>query len=255
MTTGSPGRGRSMPPTARVPMEKLSNLEIVERFFSGTGSSYDRVVAVGTWGRDRYWKKRLLAHIPERPARIIDQACGTGIVTLEIARRYPNCHVTGVELRDEYLQQARAKALALGMTNVDFVLGRAEDVVLADGCDCIVSSYLAKYADLSLLIANAARMLRPAGVIALHDFTCPSNAIYRLVWRVQLWVLRLIGRRVFPEWLIVFDELPGFLQQTRWQSETETLLSRNGFVSVATEPLTFGAAAIVSGQMPPALPR
>ena len=236
-------------------MEKDSKLEVVERFFSGTGSSYDRVVRLGTWGRDRYWKRRLLAHIPDQPTRIIDQACGTGIVTLEIARRYPGCRVTGVELRDEYLQYARAKALALGMSNVDFVLGRAEDVVLTDGCDCIVSSYLAKYADLRLLVANAARMLRPNGVIALHDFTCPSRPLYRLIWRAQLWFLRLIGRHVFPEWRIVFDELPEFLRQTRWLGETETLLRQSGFAAVATESLTFGAAAIVSGRMPSASPR
>jgi demethylmenaquinone methyltransferase / 2-methoxy-6-polyprenyl-1,4-benzoquinol methylase len=235
--------------------ENLSKLDTVHRFFSGTGSSYDRVVVLGTCGLDRYWKRRMLARIPERPAHIIDQACGTGIVTIEIARRHPDCQVTGVELRDEYLQHAREKARSLGMRNVAFVLGRAEDVVVAGPCDCITSSYLAKYADLPMLIANAARMLRPGGLMILHDFTCPTRPVFRWVWQVYLWLLRLIGRSVFPEWRTVFDELPAFLRQTRWVAESTALLAENGFRDVATEPLTFGAAAIVTARKPESSPR
>ena len=227
--------------------ENLSKLDTVQRFFSGTGSSYDRVVVLGTCGLDRYWKRRMLARIPERPTRIIDQACGTGIVTMDIARRYPDCQVTGVELREEYLQHARDKARSLEMENVDFVLGRAEDVVVDGPCDCIMSSYLAKYADLALLIANAARMLRPGGLLILHDFTYPSRPIFRSAWLVYFGLLRRIGKQLFPEWRTVFDELPAFLRQARWVSESTTLLTEHGFCDVATESLTFGAAAIVTG--------
>ncbi len=227
--------------------ESLSKLETVHRFFAGTGSSYDRMVVWGTCGLDRYWKRRMLAHIPEHPTRIVDQACGTGIVTIALARRYPDCEVIGVELRDEYLQHAREKARVLGMANVRFVLGRAEDVVLEAPCDCITSSYLAKYADLAPLVANAALMLRPGGVMIMHDFTCPAQPVIRLVWQTYLRLLRLIGKRVFPEWLTVFDELPAFLRQTGWVGESTALLGENTFSDVATESLAFGAAAIVIG--------
>jgi demethylmenaquinone methyltransferase / 2-methoxy-6-polyprenyl-1,4-benzoquinol methylase len=231
--------------------ESHSKLEIVDRFFSGTGSSYDRMVVWGTCGLDRYWKRRILAHIPARPARIIDQACGTGIVTLDIAHRYPDCEVTGVELRDEYLQLAREKARVLGRTNVHFVLGRAEDVVLPAPHDCIVSSYLAKYADLAPLIANASEMLRPGGVMILHDFTYPSPLVFRSAWQLYFSALRLVGRRVFPEWGTVLEELPAFLRQTQWVGESTALLARNGFRDIAAESLAFGAAAIVTGRKGP----
>jgi len=64
----------------------LSKLAVVYRFFSGTGFSYDRVATLCTWGFDRYWKRRIIAAIPSGSARILDQACGTGILTLQIAR-------------------------------------------------------------------------------------------------------------------------------------------------------------------------
>lgn len=228
----------------------LSRLEVVERFFSGTGSSYDRVAAVCTCGFDLYWKKRIMEKIPAEPARILDQACGTGVLTLQIARKFPGCRVTGVELRDEYLRIAREKVRCAGIGNVRFILGRAEDVVPEGALDCITSSYLAKYAELPPLIANAGKMLRPDGLLIMHDFTCPANPLFRLLWGAYLSLLRTVGSRVYPEWRTVFHELPAFLRQSTWLSEVPSLLVEHGFCDITCESLTFGAAAIVTARKP-----
>lgn len=107
-----------------------SGVETANRFFEGTGRSYDLIVDLCTLGFDLWWKERLLRMIPPKPARIVDQACGTGSLTFKIARRFPSCRVTGVELRSEYLDLARAKARSLKLDNVDFLLGRAEEVAV-----------------------------------------------------------------------------------------------------------------------------
>ncbi|HXX57256.1 MAG TPA: class I SAM-dependent methyltransferase [Thermodesulfovibrionales bacterium] len=233
----------------------LKKLEVVNRFFSGTGSSYDRVVTVCTCGFDRCWKKRLIEKIPAQPTCVMDQACGTGILTFEIARRFPDCRVTGVELRDEYLDRARLKARRWGMTNVDFILGRAEDVIVQGGCDCIISSYLAKYAELGKLITNAGKMLRPGGLIIMHDFIYPANPVFLPLWRAYFRILRGIGSRIFPEWQTVFNELPEFLRETRWVSESLSAMKENAFSDITIESLTFGTAAIVTARKPKSSPR
>lgn len=229
-------------------VSNLPKIETVHRFFYGTGFSYNKVVAICTLGFDRYWKRKIVAKIPNRPDCIIDQACGTGILTLDIARRFPNCRVIGVELRDEYLCIAREKARTLGIGNVDFILGRAEDVMLEVKCDCITSSYLAKYAELGLLIANAAKMLRPGGLIILHDFTYPSKLVFLLLWKAYFQLLRMIGGKVYPEWKTVFSELPEFLRQSEWVSESSSLLRENGFRDITTESFTLATAAIVTAK-------
>jgi demethylmenaquinone methyltransferase/2-methoxy-6-polyprenyl-1,4-benzoquinol methylase len=224
----------------------LSKLEVVQRFFSGTGFSYDQVATICTCGFDKYWKKKIIEKIPARPACIIDQACGTGILTLKIARRFPACQVIGIELRDEYLSIAREKARMLGISNVDFILGRAEDVVLEGGCDCITSSYLAKYAELGTLISNAKKMLRPDGIIIMHDFTYPSNLAFLSLWQTYFKLLKMIGTRIYPEWRTVFYELPEFLRQTTWVSDSLAIMKKNGFSDITCTPLTFGTSAIAT---------
>lgn len=228
----------------------LSKLEVVQRFFSGTGFSYDQVVTVCTCGFDRYWKKVILAKIPANPARVLDQACGTGILTLAIARAFPGCRVTGVELRDEYLDIARDKARSAGIGNVEFVLGRAEDVVPEGYYDCITSSYLAKYAELDPLIANAWKLLRPGGLIIMHDFTYPANPLFLRLWRAYFHLMRMIGDRIYPEWRTVFHELPEFLRQSRWLPEVLASLRAHPFGDIRSESLTFGTSAIVTARKP-----
>jgi demethylmenaquinone methyltransferase/2-methoxy-6-polyprenyl-1,4-benzoquinol methylase len=233
----------------------LSKLETVHRFFAGTGFSYDQVAVLCTLGFDRRWKRKIIDKIPCRPRRILDQACGTGILTFEIARRFPACEIIGVELRDEYLSIAKEKAQALGIGNVHFILGRAEDVVLHGVFDCITSSYLAKYADLEILLAQAGKMLRPGGLIIMHDFTYPSRYLFRSAWQTHLAILRLLGSKVYPEWRTVFYELAAFLRETHWLMESVVLLGENGFDHIEAETLTFGTSAIVTARKSDGPPR
>ena len=227
-------------------MTTYIGVEIANRFFSGTGGSYNLVVNLCTLGFDQWWKERLLRKIPPNPSHIVDQACGTGILTFKIARRFPSCRVTGVELRDEYLNVARTKAGKLKYNNVDFILGRAEDVVVEGPVDCIISSYLAKYAELGSLIRNAGAALRRGGMIVMHDFTYPRGSLFTRLWEFYFRILQRFGSAWFPEWRTVFFDLPGFLRRTRWQPEVLAELRAEGFTRIRCESLTWCASAIVT---------
>ena len=129
-------------------MNNEARLAFVERLFAGTGSTYDLIVNLCTLGIDKLLKRQILHHLPPDPDRIVDLAAGTGILTFAIAKRFPNYHVIGVELRAEYLDLATVKASREGIANVKWILSRAEDVRLHQPVDAITSSYLAKYGDL-----------------------------------------------------------------------------------------------------------
>lgn len=190
----------------------------------------------------------MLRQIPEDSMSILEQACGTGILTTKIARRFPLSLVTGVDVEREYLQVARKKMLALGLTNIQFIAGRAEDVLLDTRFDCIISSYLAKYADLPTLVAGAANMLKEGGILIMHDFAYPRIAAFALVWRLNFLLLRGAGGRLFPEWKPAFSGLPDLLRQTTWITDLASLLGKNGFSEIGVESLTFGSAAIVTAR-------
>ncbi len=222
-------------------------LELVERFFSGTGATYDHIVNLCTLGIDRYWKERILQQL-SMPRRAMDLACGTGILTLAIARRFPRCHVVGVELREEYLVFARKKAVDLGVTNVEFILSRAEDVLFSEEFDCITSSYLAKYADLKPLVRNMTRMLTPKGLLLFHDFTYPAKPIWAACWELYFKLLQRFGTAQYPQWKNVFYGLPELVRRTRWVQDLHTAMEENGLRDINLQYLIFKASAIMTGE-------
>jgi hypothetical protein len=65
--------------------------------------------------------------------KILDIGCGPGTITVDLAGYVPDGHVTGLERAGDVLTQARALAVARGVTNVDFVEGDANALAYADG--------------------------------------------------------------------------------------------------------------------------
>lgn len=228
--------------------ESDERLALVERFFRGTGGSYDFMVHAATLGIDRRWKRRIVERIPAGAGRILDLACGTGISTIAIARRFPESRVVGVELREEYLAIARAKMRRLGLERVELVLSRAEDYRAEEPFDCISSSYLAKYADLPPLVRSCRAMLKEGGVLLFHDFTLPPRPALVALWRAYLKVLAIVGGAFFPAWREIYRGLPRLIETTRWVSELERELAENGFADLRTEYLTAYGSAIVSAR-------
>ena len=220
-------------------------VETAHRFFSGTGPSYDLIANLCTFGFDFWWKRKILREIPPNPKNILEQACGTGMLTVRIARRFPRCRLIGVELREEYLNMARNRASRLKLSRVEFRLGRAEEVVLQGGLDCITSSYLAKYAELGTLVSHAKEMLRPGGVLIMHDFTFPPEGFFLRLWKFYFRILQSLGARAFPEWKTAFQELPAFLESTRWVDGLVSWLRENDFADIRVEPLFMNTAAMV----------
>jgi demethylmenaquinone methyltransferase / 2-methoxy-6-polyprenyl-1,4-benzoquinol methylase len=220
--------------------------ELAEQFFSGNAATYDQIARYSTLGLDGFWKRKILNKIPKTSNRLIEQASGTGILTCKIARRLPECRITGVELQEEYLNIARKKARKL--TNVEFIHGRAEEVILEGEFDCIASAYLAKYVELDLLVVHARKMLREGGVLIIHELTRPTNLLFLALWKMHFKFLQTYGKWKHPEWDMAFRNLPLLLEKTRWVDELTRALRANEFVDIKVEYLIFGASAIVSAR-------
>ena len=217
---------------------------IIRSFFPGTGKSYDTVVNVFTLGLDNYWKRAIYKHVPPSH-RILDLACGTGIVTLGLAKRHPDAEIIGVDITDDYLAiyQERIRTHRI---KAQFILGNAEEVKLDGQFDTVVSSYIPKYVDPDILLANISPHIRTGGVIVLHDFTLPPNVIARSIWSAYNRVMNFIGIRLFPEWKEVFDAaLTRLIHETCWFDTFPEALARHGFANIQKKHLSLGSAGII----------
>jgi len=125
---------------------------------------------------------------PRAGQRVLDVACGTGVVAVTAARL--GARVTGLDLTPELLERARENAQIAGV-EIEWHQGDVEQLPFADGTyDMVLSQFGHIFAPRpDVAIAEMLRVLKPGGTIAFSSWP-PELCIGRL--------FALIGRYLPP---------------------------------------------------------
>ena len=223
-------------------MKAESTEDLVAQFFDKTAQTYDKVVNLTTFGKDKYWKKEILKKIPECNS-ILDLACGTGILTFQITENFPDSKIVAIDITESYLNMARMKLKPYH--KITFLNQDAEKLNLDSKFDCITSSYIPKYCNPDTLISTCLNHLNSGGKIILHDFTYPQNQFVKGLWNLYFIVLKAIGYLV-PSWKDVFTNLPKLIRSTSWLDDYENIMKKHG-LKTTIQSLTLGTSAILTG--------
>jgi SAM-dependent methyltransferase len=113
------------------------------------------------------WSEALASLLP--PLEVADFGCGTGVLTVELARWARQ--VTAVDHSPEALQQASARAAREGRANVRFLEADLAQLPLEAACmDLVVASQCLHHVQSpALVLGEAARLLRPGGRLAVLE--------------------------------------------------------------------------------------
>jgi demethylmenaquinone methyltransferase/2-methoxy-6-polyprenyl-1,4-benzoquinol methylase len=209
--------------------------------------------ALLSFGQDPRWRRMLVAAIDPRPGqRILDVACGTGLVTLALAQR--GCEVVGLDQSDAMLEVAQsglARAGGLG-TRVSFVVGQAEALPFEDGeFDALSFTYLLRYVDDRVAtMRELARVVKPGGRLGMVEFAVPRLAPMRALWRLHTRAsLPLVGRLVSPAWLEVGRFLGPSIEDLYAREPDLAALWRGcGIEDVHNRRPSFGAGLVMWGR-------
>jgi demethylmenaquinone methyltransferase / 2-methoxy-6-polyprenyl-1,4-benzoquinol methylase len=212
----------------------------VPKFFDNTSASYDKVVEYCTFGKDKYWKNKILGHI-QNGESFLDLACGTGILTRKIAEKFPDGSIIGIDITKSYLELAKKNSSS--NKNISFLHQDVERINLSKKFDCITGSYLPKYCKPTVLVKRCIEHLNPDGKIILHDFTYPKNSLVRALWEMYFVVLNFVGF-FSPSWKEAFVKLPKLIKSSKWLDTYENEMKQNGFEVIRIN-LTWNSSAIL----------
>jgi ubiquinone/menaquinone biosynthesis C-methylase UbiE len=101
----------------------------------------------------------------------------------------PTGRVVGVDFTPEQLKKARELAEKHGVPGVEFREGRIEDLPISDACmDCVISNGVINLCpDKAAVFAEAARVLRPGGRLAIADIITERPLTDAIVCNPDLW--------------------------------------------------------------------
>jgi arsenite methyltransferase len=122
--------------------------------------------------------------------RVIDLGSGSGMDVFFAALQVgASGAVTGIDFTTEQLSKSRRLAAEAGFDQVEFREGRIEQLPADDASvDCVISNGVINLSpQKGTVFAEAARVLRPGGRLAIADIVCEQQLKESIVCDADLW--------------------------------------------------------------------
>jgi demethylmenaquinone methyltransferase/2-methoxy-6-polyprenyl-1,4-benzoquinol methylase len=222
--------------------------------FDELPKQYDEVATALSLFQDPRWRKQMVGAVQAGPDdRVLDVACGTGLVSRALVERW-GCHVVGLDQSASMLGRARQKLagdprLAERVTLTE---GEAERLPFADRAfDHLTFTYLLRYVDdPGATLRELARVVKPGGRVASLEF-CLPRGIWLWPWRLYTRLLlptlgRLASRSWFEAGRFLGPSIEGFYRSHPLDRQLE-LWEAAGIVDVRAKRMSLGGGVVVWG--------
>ena len=225
----------------------------VRGMFARVARRYDVANHLLSFNIDRLWRARTVRRVRpilERPgAHVLDICCGTGDLTLALGRECPT-HVLGSDFCHPMLVAARGKGAA-GLFEADALRLPLRDASL----DLVTVAFgFRNLANYRAGLLEMRRVLGPAGMAAILEFSEPPNAVFAALYHFySRRILPLIGGALSGS-REAYTYLPESVRKFPSAEELAEEMRRAGFAEVRYERFTGGIVALHLGVTPPLLP-
>ncbi len=222
--------------------------EHARELFAPLGPTYDRYASLLSFGQDPRWRRFLVSRVPASAERVLDVACGTAAVSIELARAEPTRIVTGIDQSTEMLVAGRVRVERAGLGGrIELREGRAESLPFADGeFDALTFTYLLRYVDdPAATMRELARVVAPGGTIAMLEFGLPRGP-WRPLWELYVRVgLPLAGAVASPAWRDVGRFLGPSIRDFHAHVQLDELWREAGLKDVHLRRMSVGGGVVV----------
>jgi demethylmenaquinone methyltransferase/2-methoxy-6-polyprenyl-1,4-benzoquinol methylase len=219
----------------------------VSTMFDILAPGYDQFTRIFSFGMDRGWKAQLIREGAKRAVpqpRILDLACGTGDLGMELAARTGSPFAVGLDFSAVMLTEA---ARRLGSARrMALVAGNMLELCVADSSvDVISVGYgIRNTADAPRALREMARTLKPGGLLLNLDFYKPAGAIWRRLFLWYMWNAGKLAGWIWHREPIVYGYLAPSIERYVTVKEFEAALDDAGFAVEWRSPKLLGGLCL-----------
>lgn len=219
--------------------------------FAAIAPCYDLLNRLLSLGRDQAWRRKAISFAKLPPGGwALDVCCGTADIALEIAHRFPDVRVMGVDFCEEMLALGRAKARRAGLEGrIRLQAASAEALPFQDGTfdAALIAFGIRNVEDREQGLAELFRVLRPDGRAILLEFALPQGQPFASLYGFYFQkLLPRIGRLISGH-PTAYSYLPASVLESPTPQALAELLQKAGFRDVGLTPLTGGIVYVHVG--------
>jgi len=234
---------------------KSKELPFVREMFDRIAPHYDFLNRLLSLRRDVWWRRVLADALALGPGvKMLDVACGTADVALEIERRLGSrAVVVGADFSLQMLRSARPKVLdASGRSRVHLAAADAFAPPFRDNSfDAVTIAFgIRNIQDKATVLARFLDLLKPGGQAAVLELATPEAGMLRGLYLSYFnRLLPLLGR-LFSKHAFAYSYLPASVAQFPPAADFARLMQSAGFEAVRYRKLTLGVAVLFIGRKP-----
>lgn len=224
--------------------------ERIRSMFDRISGAYDFLNSFLTLGIDQYWRRRAVGALEHRAEmKYLDLCCGTGDMTIEIARQSQGkfSEILALDFSEEMIKLARKKIARI--SGGDRVKILQADVLTLPVTDedfdqAVVAFGIRNVSDVPRVLRETLRALKPGGSLAILEFSTPSSPLVRSVYNLYFrHLLPRIGTIISGDGE-AYRYLNESVEAFPCGEEFATIIRQAGFARVQVSPLTFGLVTL-----------
>lgn len=233
------------------PEEAAEKTRSVKKMFGAIAPRYDLINRLLSFGIDVGWRRKMVSGLPRGGIRVLDLACGTGDVSIEIMRQRPQAKIIGGDLSLPMLLAGKPKIRKRFLDDaISLAALSAEELPFPDATfDAVTIAFgIRNVARRDVALSEMARVLKPGGGVFILDFSLPLNPMVRALYGLYFHrVLPLLGGIVSGN-LEAYRYLPKSVAGFPPREVFVEMMEKAGFKDVSHEDYTLGVATLYTGK-------
>ena len=234
--------------------DKKLEIPFIREMFEKIAPTYDLLNRVLSLKQDVLWRKIMVKSTPvPKKGRVLDVACGTGDVAIEMAHQKGGLVVVdGIDFSVNMLFIARKKTEKALMPNIRFTAADAFNPPFNESAfDAVTIAFgIRNIADKTRVLGVFNRMLKPGGALSVLELSTPQNRFFKTLYLLYFTKLLPMIGSFFSKDNHAYSYLPDSVMHFPPPAQFRNLMENAGFSDVHSRPLTFGIAVLYTGKKP-----
>lgn len=231
-----------------------SELPFIRDMFDTIAHRYDFLNRTLSMKRDVFWRREMVRALNLKPGKhgeVLDVACGTGDVSMEVLDQYgKSVNITGLDFSQNMLILAKEKFSRRKAESISLLAGNALCLPFgSERFDALTIAFgIRNIQDKEKALGEFSRCLKKDGILAVLELSTPENRFFHTLYMFYfLKVLPFVGG-LFSKNLSAYQYLPQSVLRFPDSETFARIMTSAGFTDVHWKKMTLGIVTLYTGK-------